>query len=151
MADTEGIFTVEDIKQSDGYQALGPEYFASRRLAEAFISGFEAEQFKPMIDEFTKQFNDKLWTGVADSLVSDTESNLHLEISRIVEGTVRAILSGEKWALNRYVLAAKYDCEKTRAAVSKHIPEELQNARISDLEAEITKLRDDLRFYREYR
>lgn len=145
----EDIFTLEDRENSDRYDSLGPEYFAARRMARRFMEAFGADNFKPLIDEFTKRFNDELWTGVVASLIDDTESNIQLETSRMVEGTVRAILSGERWALNRYVLASKYDSGSVREAVVKHIPKELQDARITDLEAEIAQLRSDLKYYRE--
>lgn len=53
--------------------------------------------------------------------------------------------------MDRYVLGQRYECEKIRAAIAKHIPEELQNARIADLEAENAKLKEDLEWAREWR
>ena len=147
---SEDIFTDADIEQ--GQDVLGSEYFAGRKIAERFMTKFQDDHFKPLIEEFAKQFRDKLWTDVANWLLLDTESNLHNEIAPMVEGTLQAILTGERWALNRYALAAKYgDGEKLRAAIVKHVPIELQDARMADLEAENAKLREENRWLREHR
>ena len=149
---TNDIFTIDDLKQSEEYGALSPAYFAGRRIAERFTAQFQDEHFKPLVDEFAKQFRDKLWTDVAEWLLLDTESNLHQEMARMVDGTVNAILTGEKWAFNRYALAAAYgDGVKIREAIVKHVPAELQDARIADLIAENEKLREEVRWFREHR
>ena len=149
---TDDIFTEADIREGEKYDSLGPEYFAGRRIAERFMTQFQDEHFKPLIDEFAKQFADKLWTDIANSLLGDTEHNLHLEMARMVEGTVKALITGEQWALNRYALLARSgDGEKLRAAIVKHVPTELQDARIADLEADNAKLREEVRWFREHR
>jgi len=82
-------------------------------------------------------------------LLSDTESNLGLAMARMVDDTVRALLGGNEWALKRYALGGKHDCAAIRAAVAKHIPAELQDARLADLEAEVELLRKDLEWMRD--
>jgi hypothetical protein len=51
-------------------------------------------------------------------------------------------MTGERWALERYTLGKYGDGEKARAAVAAHIPKEIQDARIADLEAENKRLRE---------
>lgn len=142
------VFTADDIEK--GQDVLGPEYFAGRRISERFMAQFKDEHFKPLAEEFAKVFRDKLWTDIADWLLVDTESNVHNEIARMVEGTVQAIITGQKWALNRYALAARYgNGVELRAAIVKHVPAELMDARLRDLEAENAKLREDIRWFRD--
>lgn len=150
-AQDKAVITAEHIAAAESYQTLGPAYFASRQIAERFMASFEAEHFKPLIDKFTKEFNDELWSGVSSCFLSDTEANLQNAMWRQVDDCVKGILSGERWVMDRYVLGQRYECEKVRAAVAKHIPEELQNARIADLEAENAKLREDLKWARRFR
>ena len=145
---TDPVFTDEDIfKGTEEYPVLGPAYFAARRMAERFMQAFEVEHFEPLVKRFTKDFSDTLWTDISDHLLSDTESNLQSEIWRTVDQCVEGILSGEQWIMNKYALGSKYDCEKIRAAVAQYIPQELQNARIADLESEIKSLKERLSFY----
>ena len=138
------IFSEENLKEAEQYPGLGPAYFCSKDVIDRFSKGFENEHFKPLIDEFTKRFNEKLWDGVANSLMMDTECNLQQMMYRQVDDCVKALLGGERWALERYVLDS-YHCEEIRAAVAAHIPEELQNARIKDLEADNKRLGECLR------
>jgi len=144
---TDDIFTEADMKSAAECPTLGPAYFASRRITERFIASFEAEHFKPLIDEFEKKFADALWNSVSASLLADTESNLTGEMFRMVDACVKAILEGKGWALNKYVLSERYDGERIRAAVASLVPRELQDKRIEDLEDEVKRLREQLRFY----
>lgn len=141
----------EDVAASKGYETLGPAYFASRRIVERFMASFEAEHFKPLIDKAAEDFRDELWDKVSEWLLMDTESNLQSQMWRQVDDCVKGILSGERWVMDKYVLGQRYECEKIRAAVAKHIPEEIQNARIADLEAENAKLKADLEWARKWR
>lgn len=147
----DGIFTDDDLHQGTESLVLGPAYFASRRIAERFMAAFEAEHFKTLIDKFAKDFSNELWTGVADHMLSDTESNLTGEMWRMVDRCVEGILSGEQWVLNKYALGERHNCERVRAAVALHIPRELQDRRILDLEAEVKGLKDSLRYYQQAR
>jgi hypothetical protein len=140
------MFTEEALAEAAKYPTLGPAYFEARPIVAKHMEKFEAEHFQPLISEFVKQFQDKLWDSVRDHLLGDTEMNIHGETYRMVDDCVAALLSGERWAIERYVLG-KYDQEKVRAAVAKHIPQELQDARIADLEKEVARLRDNLRFH----
>ena len=136
------------LEQGIEHPVLGPNYFAARDSAEQFMSQFEANHFRPLIDKFADDFRDKMWADVESWLLSDTESNLQSTMWRQIDGSVKALLSGEEWALNKYALHGRYDCEKIRAAVARHIPKELQDARVSYLEEEVKQLKESLRFAR---
>lgn len=140
------IFTDEDMKQAETAPTLGPAYFASRRAVEQAMRGIDEGHGKPIIKMFTDELCDRMWTIVQDSLWSDTEMNLQGQMYRQVDEIVRGILSGEKWIMDRYLLGERYDCEKVRAVVAKHIPAELQDKRVADLEEEIKSLRESLKW-----
>lgn len=142
-------FTADDIEEGENHPALGPQYFAARRLAEAFMAKFEEEHFKPLIDEFTEKFRDKLWTDVTTSFLSDTESNLHGEIRHLLDGMVQALLTGKDWMLNRFPLAQYYDGHDIRQAIFDQCRDQVTDMRVSDLETEVLRLREQLRFYQE--
>ena len=130
------------------HPVLGPHYFAARAAAEEFMAKFEAEHFKPLAERFAEEFRDKLWGDIESWMLTDVESNLQGTIWRQIDDSVKALLSGERWALERYALGERYDHEKIRAAVAKQVPEELQNKRIADLEHEVKQLREQLDWYR---
>lgn len=66
----------EWITETEGYESLGPNYFAARQIAAAFMEKFQAEHFQPLIDEFSKQFKEKLWEQIQYSLVDDVENGI---------------------------------------------------------------------------
>lgn len=78
----------------------------------------------------------------------DTEYNAANAIRSMVNDTVKALLSGEKWAMERYPLAARYDAEKVRAAIAAHIPDDIAKARIADLEKQVADLSQRLEWAR---
>lgn len=141
------MFAQEDVDKGTGY-GLGPAYFDARRVCENFMSKFENEQFKPLVDKLADQINERLWEDLQSSLLMDTEINLQGEIYRMVDNCVEALLSGQEWAIKKYVLG-QYNQEKLREAVAKHITVELQDARIKDLEAELKRVKDDLAWHRQ--
>lgn len=145
MGDT---FTDEELAEATKWDTLGPEYFGARKAATEFMAKFEADQFKPMVDSFVGEFRDKLWSDITDFLLSDTESNLHMAVARMVKGTVEALLTGEEWALRRYPLAAEYDADKIRKAIAEHVGDEVARLRIEALEKEIEDLKQRLEWSR---
>lgn len=149
---TDPIFTDADIAEGLANPALGPEYFAARSFMERVLAGFREEHIKPLADEITKEVTDKIaekvWQVFQDSLLSDTEYNAQMVIERMVNDTVKALLSGDKWAMRRYPLASRYDAEAVRAAIAAHIPDELAKARIADLEAKVASLQKSLAWVR---
>jgi hypothetical protein len=152
---TEAAITEEDIFQGTNMEVLGPAYFASRRAVQRFMEHFEAEHFKPLTDKIVKQATDQiretLWDDVATFFLSDAESNLQSNMWRQVDDCVQALLGGKEWALKRYALQGRYDDKAIREAVAKHIPKELQDMRVADLEAEVVRLKSDIEFYRRSR
>lgn len=143
---TEAAFAEQSLAEAEKFPGLGPAYFEARAIVDKQMAKFEAEHFAPLIDAFAKKFQERLWDDVRDHMLSDTDLNLQGEMYRMVDASVSALLSGERWAIERYALG-RYDAEKVRAAVAKHIPQELQDARIADLEKEVERLRDNLRFH----
>lgn len=135
------------ISEATKHPILGPNYFAGREIANRFMSQFEDEHFKPLVDKFTDLFREQLWESLSDYLISDTTSNIHSAIWRRADGTVKALLSGQPWALQQYVFNDQHgDGQKIRAAIAKQIPEEIQNTRITELEAENEKLRKEVQW-----
>ena len=142
------IFTAEDLAEGESYGSLGPEYFAARRTAEAVMAKFQDEHFKPLIDEFTDQFRDKLWGDVSDFLIGDTEQNVASSIRQMVDGTVRALLTGEEWAMRHYPYCDYRDGEKIRKRIAEHSGDEIARLRIADLEKELARLKSVLEWQR---
>lgn len=136
------------LKEAEKSPVLGPHYFTARKAAERFMEGFEAKQFVPLIESFAKQFQERLWEDLEVYLLGDTELNIQGEIYRGIDRSVEALLGGAPWALQRYALGERFDHDKIRAAVAKHIPQELQDQRIADLEAEVTSLKESLEWAR---
>lgn len=118
---------------------LGPEYRASNRLAEAMIEKFNAEHLKPLVEKVADEFRDRLWSDVTDWLLTDTEQNIAGAVRYMVEQTVQALMTGEQWAMQRYPYADYSKGEKIRAAVAKHAGATLFTKRIAELEAEVAK------------
>lgn len=130
------------------HPTLGPHYFVARDVAEKFMAGFEPEHFEPVIKKAADDLYGALHERLESWLMSDVENNLQGTIWRQIDESVKALLSGQRWALERYLLGPKYEHDKIREAVAKVIPEELQNARIKDLEEEVEQLRKDLEWMR---
>lgn len=134
---------------------LGPEYYRAREIAERVLAHVEAEHMdalRGVAKKLTDEIQDKIWTSIVDHLLSDTQYNLQGEIQRRIENAVSALLSGEKWALHRYVLDGRYtgsvSAEKLRQTVASYIPEELQSKRVLELEAEVKRLKESLEWAR---
>lgn len=135
-------FDAEFLSEGEEYPNLGPAYFDARKVAERCMANFQAEHFKPLVDDVTTKINDAIWTAVQDSMLADVEMNLQGEMWRMVDNCVTAILGGSRWALEKYALGSRYDCDQIRAAVAKHIPAEIQVERVADLEAEVKLLKE---------
>lgn len=123
---------------------IEPEYTRSHVIAEKIIAQFEAEQFKPLIKKIEDMVGEHLWDMVRDSLLDDTTHNIAGEIRDRVEKTIEALLGGNQWAVEKYILAQRYQRDEIRKQLAALIPEQLQDARIADLEKEVAKLKEDL-------
>lgn len=146
--DDAAIFTAEDVEFAEQNPVLGAEYSAARRFMEGFAESFREEHLQPFTDEIVKTITDKVrervWEDFNNYLLMDTEYNAQGAIYRMVNDTVKALLSGEKWAMAHYPLAARYDAEKVRAAIASHIPDAIAKARIADLEKQVSDLQERL-------
>lgn len=144
----EQVLTADDFLQGERSPTLGPTYFMARRVAERAMAAFDPEMMKPLIEKAARDFENELWSTVQSSLWGDTEMNLQGEMWRAVDQIVLALLSGEPWAINKYALGSKYDCEKVRITVATHIPKELQDMRVGEMEERIACLEEDLKWAR---
>lgn len=142
------MFTETHMEEAAECPGLGPAYFCSRDVVERAMASVQSSDFKPLLDNIVKQIQDHVWSGMQEHLLSDTEMNLQGAMWRQVDDVVKHILAGEDWAMKKYVLGERYDCERIRASVAAHIPEALRDARIADLEAKVSQLSKDLEFYR---
>lgn len=144
------IFTADDIEEAGNHPSLGAEYFAARRVMERFMAGWQEEHLKPLADaickEVTDRIREKVWDDFRDYLLIDTEYNAQGVIRDMVNGTVKALLTGEEWALRRYPLAAEYDAAKVRVAIAEHVGNEVAALRIAALEAEVKRLEERLSY-----
>lgn len=145
-------FTDDDISEASQHPSLGPEYFAARRFMENFAKGWTEEHLKPFADQITKEISDsirdRVWSDFADYLIQDTEYNAMGAIRQMVNDTVQALLSGKKWALERFPLTGGYDPQEIRNAVAGHIGDQIAKARIADLEKEVADLKERIRYFR---
>jgi len=145
---SEDIITSDDIKRASNMPPLGPHYFSSRRFAEDVMKDVEVTFFEPALKKFSDDIYSAVLQKVEDWLASDSEANVQGHIWRTVDQIVCGILSGEQWVMDRYALGSKHDCAKAREAIARHIPKELQDARIADLEDEINRLKDTIMYLR---
>jgi hypothetical protein len=136
-------FTAEDRAAT---HTLGPHYEAAHRVARKVMEGFEAEAFKPLVDKLAEAFAERLWTDLETGLLSDVEMNLQGTIWRMADQIMLALVTGEQWAIERYVLkpGAFTDAAKVRAAIFKHCNTEAAALRVAELEAEVKSLTEDL-------
>jgi len=110
------IFTEEDIEFGENTPILGPEYSAARRFMEGFAESFREEHLQPFTDEIVKTITDKIrekvWEDFNDYLLMDTEYNAANAIRSMVNDTVKALLSGEKWAMETLPTGGAIRCRK---------------------------------------
>lgn len=144
--------TGSDIEKSErGYEVLGPAYFAARRIAERVWHGADDQPFKDVAKKAAEQVRDELYSYVESHILSDLEVNFQGALYRLVDDTVKALLTGQGWAMDRYPLSKRYDAGELRAVVAKHGGEPLLMMRIADLEADVERLKADLLRERDYR
>lgn len=145
---TDDVMTSDDFQKSEKMQTLGPHYFSSRRFAEEVMSGVETEFFEPALKKFADDIYNAMLDRAQNWIIGDTESNVQTHIWRTVDQIVRGILSGEKWIIERYALGSKYEYGKVRETLARHIPKELQDARVADLEEQVKSLKEQVEWLR---
>ena len=141
------VFTDDDLRRAATAPTLGPAYFASRRMAEALMEGCEPAPFAAVVKKCVDEIQTAVYQHAEDWMRSDMEDNLRLHMSQMVERTVTALLTGEEWAMRQYPLSQYHDGEKIREAVAKHGGDALLMARIADLEKEVARLNETLKWY----
>lgn len=135
---TSPLFTEDDF---EGDSVLGPHYFAARRIVAGATKHLEDDGLDEMVKGITDKIYEKLQNSVEACMWSDAQSNLQSKMWHMVDEIMKGVLSGDKWIMDRYALGSKYDCEKSRAAIAKHVGNEVLALRISDLENEIERLK----------
>jgi len=143
------MFTDQDWLDAERTQTLGPHYHAADRVCKEAMQGFTEEMMKPLVADAVEAFQDKLWDHMRDFLWSDTEMNLQTKMWHMVDDIVKAILGGNEWAIKRYVLGERYECQDIRKAIAAEIPEQLQAAEVKDLRARVEQLEKDNQWLRE--
>lgn len=136
----------QDFEEAGKYGNLGPHYFAARRVVDGAMASFTSEHLDGIAKTATDALYEKLQSVIEDSLWSDAEMNLQGKMWQMVDQIVRGILSGEQWIVDRYVLGSRYECDKVREAVARHFEDDVAKARISDLESEIARLNEQVRW-----
>ena len=129
-----------DILEAAQYDVLGPAYFASRRMAEQIMVGVEPDAFQAVATKAADMVREQIYAYIEGHLLSDLEINIQGHVWHLVDDTVRALLSGDAWAMKRYPYASTIDGERIRATVATHGGDPLLLARIVDLEKENARL-----------
>jgi hypothetical protein len=145
-------YSAEILEQAEKHPSLGAEYFAAREAAGRFLEHWQEEHaallaeaiMKPVLDAVSE----KVWDAFRDHLLSDTEYNAQLTMSRMVEDSVLALIGGDKWANVKYISPAGHRTEKVRETLAKLYRDEIKDGRIADLEKEVARLTESLRFHR---
>ena len=145
-------YSPDIIADADKNPTLGAEYFAAREAAERFLSHWQEEHAEKLAEEIMKPVLDavkeRVWDAFRDWLLIDTEYNIHGAMTRMVEDSVKALIGGDKWANVKYISPEGYRTEKVRETLAKLYSDEIKDGRIADLEKEVARLEESLRFAR---
>lgn len=145
-------YSAEITEQANAHPSLGAEYFAAREAAERFLEHWQDEHAEQLaaaiITPVLDIVREKVWDAFRDWLLSDAEYNAHLTMSRMVEDSIRALIGGDKWANVKYISPEGYRTEKVRETLAKLYSDEIKDGRIADLEAEVARLTEQLRWAR---
>lgn len=145
-------YSAEVTAEAERHPSLGAEYFDAKNAAERFLAHWKqehAEQFaeaivKPVLDIIL----DRVWDAFRDFLLEDTEQNVQNEMRDMVERSVRALIGGNKWANVKYLQTEYGDGQKIRETLAKLYSDEIKDGRIADLEKQVARLEEDLRWAR---
>ena len=140
----DSIFTEEHHEQAENASVLGAEYFGARDAAERFLAHWTEEHaadlansiVKPIVDDIQEKVND----AFRDWLLRDAENNAASVMRRMVEDSVRALIGGRKWANVKYISTESYRGEEVRKTLAQLYSDEIKDARISDLEKQVSDL-----------
>lgn len=146
-------YSAEIQAEAEKMPSLGAEYFEARDVVRRFMENWTEEDAQKLADAIVKPaldaVHDKVWDSFRDHLMSDVEYNVQAEMRRMVEDSVRALIGGRKWANVKYISPEGYATEEVRETLAKLYSDEIKDGRIADLEKQVARLKDDLRFYRE--
>lgn len=145
------MFKDEYLKDGEKFPELGPSYFEARDVANSILKEVKWDFFDKIIKEASDRFYVSLQSDVENFIQSDTRSNIQGHIYRMVDNTVSALLTGEKWAFHRYVHTRNFNGEKIRKKIMETAPEEIKLGRIADLEEENRRLEKEIAFYKSCR
>lgn len=146
-------YSAEITKQAEVHPSLGAEYFAAREHAERFLKHWQEEHAEQLAMDIIKPVLDavqeKVWDAFRDYLLSDTELNAAGAMRDMVEKSVRALLGGEKWANVKYIEYPHRDGQKVRETLAKLHSDPIKDGRIADLEKEVERLKEQVRWHSE--
>ena len=137
-----------DSELCEEYPNIEPEFTRSREIVEKVMLKFQAEHFKPLTKIIADHVTEHLWDLFRDHLLSDTELNLEGHMRHRIDTSVKALLGGEQWVVDKYIMDKYGSGQRIRKALAELIPTEIMDARIADMAAEIAVLKDDLRYER---
>ena len=139
------FITEADVEENKS-GVLGPAYFASRRIVEAALVDLPHDALKPIVKRFVDDAYDRLQEAVEKAIWFDAEMNLQGKMYSGIDEVIMAIIEGKDWAIKRYGIdeARWTQGPAMREAIAKHLPNEMQQGRIADLEAEVARLREHL-------
>lgn len=147
---TDTIFTEEMHKFAEDAPTLGAEYKAADEAAERFLAHWKEEHAERLAEEIMKPVldavKDRVWDAFRDWLLIDAQYNAANVMDRMVEDSVRALIGGRQWANVKYIKPGAYRSDEVRATLAKMYADEIKDARIADLEAEVSRLQETLRF-----
>lgn len=117
---------------------LGAAWGASRRIAGYIMA--ESEDRGSDLNKAINKIGNEIYETINDKVVgwlmSDAESNLQSHIRHLVDGSVRAILKGEKWA-NGYYIINGWDGKEVRKQIWLQMKDELVDTRITELQKQL--------------
>jgi len=141
-------FDIGYLKEAENYPTLGPAYFDSRKVSQELLEKYGEQDMKEVAQKAADDLYIRLLESFENHFLSDTENNIRGHITRMVDNTVTAILGGNQWAIDKYVMG-KYDCEKVRSSLASLVSKELKDKRVEDLEKENKRLTESLRVYQD--
>ncbi len=146
------MITQADIEAATDMQYLGPTYFASKRIVDAALEKLEPDAFKDIAKPFVDAVYEKIQSAVESSILFDAEQNIQGQVQDAIDGAINALLSGDEWALRQYVTHERHNrlAPKIREAVARLLPDHIMAGRVADLEKEVERLNEQLRFARSF-
>lgn len=148
-------YTEEQTESANSLPILGAEYVAARDFVEKAMGSFDPDEFakplmegpvKDLLDGVHKHFNDLF----VDYFLQDVETNAQNRMRLMVEQTVLALLSGDEWALKKYVLSSYNRGKEVRKALMEKHGDAVRDQYVKDLEKELEEHRIRSRNYSQY-